>query len=127
MPTHWAPCLVGGRKDPALAQAEELVYPDFSIPEPRVVLEEHGAWWRAQVAAQRAQRAQRFVLRGGRALYLGQHGQALLLRNVAFDGWARRVAAGAPAQEGRRSCGQEQQPFEGGAKWPRAPRADSPV
>lgn len=88
MPTHWAPCLLGGRRDPALSQAEELVYPDFSIPEPGFVLAQHAAWWRARVAAQQAQQAQRarFELRGGRARYLGQHGQVLLLRNVSWGG-----------------------------------------
>ncbi|KAL4447836.1 hypothetical protein ABPG75_005055 [Micractinium tetrahymenae] len=105
MPTHWAPCLVGGRKDPALSQAEELVYPDFSILEPAFALEEHAAWWRAQVVAQQAQQAQRgaqraqrarFALRGSRALYLGQHGQTLLLRNVAFD--TDKVADGCMAR-----------------------------
>lgn len=45
MPRHWAPCRVGTPGEPAgLAYGEEWIYPDFSVPEPIFVAEEHREW-----------------------------------------------------------------------------------
>ena len=81
MPAHWAPCLVGGNKDSALVYGEELIYPDASIPIPGFLSEANKSFWleHAAVAA-----PNRFVLIGERAVYLSQHGQNLVFRNVSF-------------------------------------------
>ncbi len=45
MPSHWAPCRVGAAgESPNLVYGEEIVYPDFSVPQPLFVKEEHAKW-----------------------------------------------------------------------------------
>lgn len=45
MPRHWAPCRVGAAGEPAeLVYGEEVVYPDFSIPEPIFMTEQDRQW-----------------------------------------------------------------------------------
>ena len=89
-PRHWAPCLVGSKKDPGVAFGEELLYPHFSIPEPRFATPEHENIWREKVTAS----PDRSILSTRRSYFMGQQGQTLIMKNAKFsnnpptDRWA---------------------------------------
>jgi hypothetical protein len=57
---------------------EEIVYADFSVPQPLFLTEDHEKWWRRQ------EHPERYQLLKGRAHFRGQHGQNLVFTNVVY-------------------------------------------
>lgn len=70
-PTWFAPCVAFRSPFSDRTYAEELIYPDFGLPQPVFVNAEHQAKWKAHLGSI----DDRAVYRAGYLLYKSQHGQ----------------------------------------------------